>query len=385
MFKVYDLYDYGWMIADRVRTDAYAQALRQVVKPGSVVLDIGTGTGIWPLLACKSGARRVYAIDVGPVIQVARELAAAHGYAARITFMQAVSTQVALPEQVDVIVAEIHGVLPLFQTSVVSIADARRRLLAPGGTLIPRSETLWAAVVEAPEIYTRHSIPWVENRYGIDMRAVLRYSTNTFRRCRVVPEQLLGEPKCWATLDYAVLESPDVCGAATWTAKRAGIAHGLSVWFDAALAEGVSLSNAPDAPELIFGSAFFPWARPVNIDAGDTVSVTLQADLVGEDYIWRWDTCVLNQGHPGQVKATFKQSTFLETPFSTEQLQRAAATHRPTLNEDGQINRYILTLMDGQTSLGDIARQLSHQFRHRFTTYQDALAHIAELSQAYSR
>jgi hypothetical protein len=36
------------MIADRIRTDAYSEALRQVVQPSSVVLDIGTGTGILP-------------------------------------------------------------------------------------------------------------------------------------------------------------------------------------------------------------------------------------------------------------------------------------------------------------------------------------------------
>ncbi|MBI4588189.1 MAG: hypothetical protein HY725_05080 [Candidatus Rokubacteria bacterium] len=48
---MYSVYDYGRLIADSVRTHAYAQALRRVVKPDSVVLDIGTGTGIFALLA----------------------------------------------------------------------------------------------------------------------------------------------------------------------------------------------------------------------------------------------------------------------------------------------------------------------------------------------
>ncbi len=86
------------MIGDSVRMDAYAQALRQVVKPNSVVLDIGTGTGIFAMLACKFGARRVYAIEPNDAVQVARETAIINGFAERIEFFQALSTQVTLPE-----------------------------------------------------------------------------------------------------------------------------------------------------------------------------------------------------------------------------------------------------------------------------------------------
>ncbi|NEO26246.1 MAG: SAM-dependent methyltransferase, partial [Kamptonema sp. SIO4C4] len=39
------------MIADQIRMDAYVTALRQTVKPGSVVVDLGTGTGICAFLA----------------------------------------------------------------------------------------------------------------------------------------------------------------------------------------------------------------------------------------------------------------------------------------------------------------------------------------------
>lgn len=91
---MYSLAGYGSMIADRVRMDAFAQALRQATTPESVVVDIGTGTGILALLACRFGARRVYAIEPDDAIQVAREIAAANGYADRIDFIQAVSTKV---------------------------------------------------------------------------------------------------------------------------------------------------------------------------------------------------------------------------------------------------------------------------------------------------
>ena len=70
---MYSLAGYGKMIADKVRMDAYSQALRRAVKPGSVVVDIGAGTGICAMLACRFGARKVYAIEPDDAIHVARD------------------------------------------------------------------------------------------------------------------------------------------------------------------------------------------------------------------------------------------------------------------------------------------------------------------------
>ena len=94
----YNLKSYGEMIADRVRTGAYIEALRRAVGPGSVVVNIGTGAGYFALLACKFGAGRVYAIEPSDAIQVAHELAAANGLADRIQFFQELSTRVQLPK-----------------------------------------------------------------------------------------------------------------------------------------------------------------------------------------------------------------------------------------------------------------------------------------------
>src|SRR5687768_12813489 len=110
---MYSISSYGKMIADSIRTQAYASAIGRAIKPDSVVLDIGTGIGIFAMLACQFGARRVYAIEPDDAIQVARETAAANGFADRIEFIQGLSTRIALPERVDVIVSDLRGVLPL--------------------------------------------------------------------------------------------------------------------------------------------------------------------------------------------------------------------------------------------------------------------------------
>src|SRR4030081_2694886 len=93
----YSLRNYGGMIGDRVRVEAYSRALRSVIRPGSVVVDIGTGPGIFAVLACQLGARRVFAIEANPVIQVAREIAVANHCADKIEFFEDISTNVKLP------------------------------------------------------------------------------------------------------------------------------------------------------------------------------------------------------------------------------------------------------------------------------------------------
>lgn len=114
---MYLLDEFGDMIADKVRFGAYADAIGRAVRPGYVVVDVGCGPGIFALLACRAGAKRVYAIDGGDIIHLARQLAAANGFTDRIEFLHGDSRQMQLPERSDVVVSDVRGALPLFAPS----------------------------------------------------------------------------------------------------------------------------------------------------------------------------------------------------------------------------------------------------------------------------
>jgi len=167
---MYDVATYGGMIADRGRTSSYDRALRARVRPGAVVLDIGAGPGSWALLACRAGAARVYAVEPDDVIHLARQIAADNGLSNRIEFIQAMSTDIDLPEKVDVIVADIRGRSPLFGKSIVSILDARDRFLKPDGWIIPARDTIWAAPVYCSELYDRFIGAWAPTTNSISTR-----------------------------------------------------------------------------------------------------------------------------------------------------------------------------------------------------------------------
>ncbi len=371
------------MIGDRLRTDAYVRALRQAVKPGAVVVDIGTGTGLFAILACRFGARRVYALECGDIIESARQIASANGCSETIEFIQAMSTEVTLPEKADVIVSDLHGVLPLFQTHVVAIADARRRFLAPDGALIPRRDTLWLSCVEAADLHRSLTTPWRDNDYGVDMKAARDMVANQWRRVSLEPQQMMSEPQSVGTIDYSTVDDPDFGAAITARATRAGAAHGLCVWFDTTLAPGVEFSNSPAAPNLIYGSAFFPWPQAVDLEAGDTIRIDLAARLAGGDYVWTWETAI--SGPCAGSGTHFKQSTFLGNPLSLATLHRRSADHVPRLNDEGRVDRFVLKLMEEEIALGDIAGRLASEFPTRFTRWPDALARVGELSIRYSR
>ena len=382
---MYSLGAYGSMIADRVRAEAYAQALRKTVRKGSVVVEIGTGPGVFAVLACQLGASKVYAIEPAEIIQVAREIAAANGCASRIEFFEQLSHHVTLPSRADVMFSDLRGVLPLFQRHIPAIVDARQRLLAPGGIIIPRKDTVWAAIVEALKPYEGIVDPWDKSPFSQDLAPARALAVNDGQRVRVSPEQLLAEQKVWATLNYATIEDPDVRGNLEWIVERAGTGHGIVVWFDADLAEGIGFSNAPGTPETVYGSYFFPWTQPVPLQSGQVVCVRLEAKLVENDYVWRWTTRIEPLAGSGASPIHFEQSQLAGAVLSLKQLRKSAADHVPQLSEEGLLRRRTLELMDGKLALNDIARQLAKEFPQRFPDWRQALTYAGTVSQEFSR
>jgi protein arginine N-methyltransferase 1 len=370
------------MVTDGSRL-AYQRALHSVVEPDSIVADIGAGTGIMSMMACSVGAAHVYAVEPDDVIEIARSMAAANGFADRISFIQGVSSAVELPRPADVIVSDLRSMLPLYERHIPSIIDARERLLAPGGRLIPRADNIWAALVHDAELYVSYEEPWLRNDYGLDMSAGHDVAVNMWRKALLRPEQVLVPPKLWASLDYETIDDPDVGASMTWTVEQVGSTHGLAVWFDAELDEENRFSNAPGRPELVYGQAFFPWTRPVSIEPGDVVTVDLRADLVGDDYVWSWAIDHRPVEGSDRPSVTHRQSTFRGAPMPPSMLRRRKAGHRPVLGIDGKADRYLLAAMDGDTTLEVIACQAAAEFPDHFPTWKDSLARASELAAKY--
>ncbi len=135
-------------LSDRARIDAFARAVTLMVRPGDVVLDLGSGTGILGLMACRAGAERVYALEYGPIVGLARQIAQANGFGDRVHFIKELSTRAVLPEPVDLVLTDQIGRFGFEAGLLEYLPDARRRFLKPGGRTIPSGVDLWLAPVE---------------------------------------------------------------------------------------------------------------------------------------------------------------------------------------------------------------------------------------------
>lgn len=364
---MYSVHDYGRMIVDEVRMTAYVAALRAAVKPGSVVIDLGAGTGIFSLYACRFGAKKVYAIETNDAIDVARQVAAANGFADRIEFIQALSTDVELPERADVIISDLRGSLPLFGQHLESLFDARTRLLAPGGVLIPMEDELMVSLVEHDELHDKVLLPWVSPLDGFDLSAGLPAVTSGVHQDKIAltQAQLLTEPKSWATITYGTAPPPVVAGRVSAPATRSGTAHGIALWFDAKLAPGVGFSNAPGST-AIYGRSVYAFPRPVAVEEGALVSVDLVARKTVDDYLWSIVTEVA--GAAGKPAVELRQSSWVTLP------SRRALPARARLGKRGRAALEVLRAMDGTTDLPAIVDRLSTNFPETFGADREAAA-----------
>jgi len=265
---MYSLREFGAMIADPGRFGAYAKAIARAVRPGDTVAEIGCGPDVFSLLACQAGARRDCGIESEECIQFARQLAAANGFADRIEFFQCDSRKAELPERANVIISDIRGALPLHDNAIHLLDDARERLLAPGGIMVPQRDTLKAAVIEAEEFYSRLITPWRNSVSGIDLSPALLPVLNQFYTSIFKNEQILTQPQDWGLLDYTVGASTRAAAELHFHVGRDATAYGVCLWFDTQLFEDIGYTSAPGTTGTVHGQFFLPWLEPVPIQKG---------------------------------------------------------------------------------------------------------------------
>lgn len=93
------------MVADEKRVIPFKRAINEVCK-GKIVLESGAGSAIMSILAAKAGAKRVYAVEIDPIVAaIARENIEGSGFD-NITLIQK-STLDVTPEDLDNLKAEV--------------------------------------------------------------------------------------------------------------------------------------------------------------------------------------------------------------------------------------------------------------------------------------
>lgn len=363
------------MLGNPDRMTAYHQAICAAVRPGDVVLEIGTGTGCMALMACQQGASRVYALEPADAIMVARQAAKDNGFADRIVFHRAVSTDIVLPERCDVLICDLRGSSSFYSTHLTDLMDARARLLKPDARWVCQTDTFFATVCAAPDGRSQVEKLWDGSQWGLNLGSALRYAYNNYSRQRFRPEDFLTASQPWGRIDYPNLVSPHVRGHVGLTVERPGLAQGLAIWFEATLFGGARFSNAPDKPASVYANQFLPWPKTVTLQTGDEVDLRIDVVLSGLSYEWTWETVIRRPGQ-AQPLEKFRQSTFLGHMHDPEDLRKISILHRPVVTPLVEEERFLLERIDGRTSQADLATALRARFPDRFPDDAKALSRV---------
>jgi protein arginine N-methyltransferase 1 len=347
-------------LVDQTRLAAFQAAVASVVRPGHVVLDLASGTGIMGLLACRAGARRVYLIEMGGMVAVAREVAQANGYGDRVVFIKGYSTHVDLPEKVDVVVADQIGNFGFNAGIIQYFADARRRFLKPEGVTLPLRMNLMLAPVEAPDLFGQVEF-WNTAPAGFDFRATRVLAANTGYQVNLSPESVCGDAVTIASVDLNHATTAPFHGEATAAIRRSGTMHGLGGWFTVELAAGISMTNSPLSLERIERrQVYFPIDSVVN-----------------------WNVDVLDGG-TGSKRDSFRHSTWKGMLLPLEDLTRTQPGFKPKLIPRGEGRRTVVNLCDGVRTLTEIEDEVFRLHPDLFRNREEAAVFVAEVVTRYA-
>src|SRR5262249_44993075 len=234
----------------------------------------------------------------------------------------------------------------------------------------------------AAEGYERIIAPW-KSVSGLDLEAALPVVLNTMYKRQFKSDQLLTNFEVWHELDYLNEAKARAGTLLEFVCTRSGTAHGFAVWFQTRLFGKIGFSTHPGTSDSVYGQVFLPFPHPVPLKEGEKIRAGLHADLVGTDYVWRWELEL--PAAPGRDRVNFKQSTFQGGRMTASSLRKRAAEFVPVLSEAGLAERWLFMAMDGKAPLDQIAIKAAENFPHTFARVEDAFRRAGEISDRYSR
>ena len=308
---------YAKMRDDGERTSAYARAIAAAA-PGKVCLDVGTGAlALLALLAAKAGAKHVYAVEANAeAAEAARATVAAAGFADKITILDGYSTDVRLPEPVDLLLHEIFGEVAGAEGVVHAITDAARRHMRPLSNSEPTHHASVPAV--ARSLLCPAEFPSPEYFAALPHPMIASPGATSFKLPNLPLAELYlsDKAKAFEVLDFTRLNpSSQHEVELRFVAKRDGTLRGLAIHIEIEMGvqpppqqqqNGNDKKNVVWTPtEVDVSSAregshwpnvFLMLPEPYEIVAGQTVRVLARAALGSEKPKYSFEVALEESG-----------------------------------------------------------------------------------------
>jgi len=267
-------------VNDPHRNAAYRRALEALMTPETLVVEAGTGSGLFAMLAARAGAQHVYTCETNPhVAAIARSNIARNGLASRITLFDCRYEDLRLgkhlPRRADMLMHEFvdsHFVVakmgPMFQR-------IREDLLTPEALILPQR---FAAVgMLVGDQWPLDSIRVPAKVEGFDLTEInLFAAADVSLAGPVAIEQPLSASQTLAEFDLTSDMSPAKGTHLTkLQATASGAATGILQWVRHGFPDGSAYENRPELA-CNWWPTFWPFHNPVPVAAGDTLVVRIE-------------------------------------------------------------------------------------------------------------
>ena len=277
-----DVGNHANMLLDAARVRAFAAAIAEVVKPGDVVADIGSGTGLLAILAAKAGARVVYAVERGPLAELIEEAAADNGVADKVVVLRGDARDLRFPETPDVIVSETIGSFGVDEGMLGLLKTVRKRV--PDATMIPSHLDLHFGVADIAAFHRELQV--LGEVLPVKLKALRERIGKRVAMGTVYGEDVVGIERA-AHFAIGHDDLPSVMKT-TVKATRDASLNAVITWFSSQISPSVNLASGPDAPSPSWANCIFPIDPPINVKAGDVVDIEIIPRLVSDRGTWAW-------------------------------------------------------------------------------------------------
>lgn len=272
------------MMNEPERNQAYYDGLASVVTPDKLVFEIGTGSGLLAMMAAKLGAKKVVTCEaVGLVARTAAKIIQRNQFQGQVTVVakpsHAVQLGQDLPAQADILVHEIFSSELLGEHVLPAIEDAKRRLLKPGGVVMPACASIMIALVGGDELARN---VYADNSFGFDVRdfnAIYPKKRPLYRED--LQPVLMSEPVEAFRFDFCQDSSyPAERKRIDIAATQAGPCYGIIQWIRIDMAEGVRFENLPSGRRAVasWQQTTYGFDEPIELEKGSVIAVNAAHD-----------------------------------------------------------------------------------------------------------
>lgn len=360
-FGYEDVAKQAWMLLDQSR-DAYIDALKEVIRPDSVVLDIGSGSGVWALFAARFGARKVYAVERSAMAEVIVEMADANGHSDVIEVLHLDARDLpALDPAPNVVVSEMLGHFAPDEDQHHLYRLAQRHA-QDDAVFIPSSYTVELALADAADF--KWEVERLQNYRGIHMEPLVRRLFNRTHLAAHDPSMLLSNEASTSTLASTAARPERY--SCTVQAHKSGVANAIVASFTAQLSPTVRLRTNVTQPKTHWQQTVFPLSPPLAVEAGDDVELTIFPRAVNNRDTYAWSAT------RGDVTVGGDAMKALLGGKSAMLAALGFVLRQPTLQHSKTLQHWQTALGSGANSIDDMATAVFSAHPDDFTELSEA-------------